>query len=128
MNRFILKCVAGLLAVVFVSSVSSQTPKPKDTWTNVTSKHFFLVGNASDKEIRHVATQLEQFRDVFIRLLALAKFDSPIPTTVVVFKSMRSYKPFNPKNYSAYFQKGPDMNYVTLTADAKSNAFSIIYH
>lgn len=105
-------------------------PKPtqtKDTWTKVTSKNFTVVGNASEKEIRQAATRLEQFRDVFTRLLSLAKFDSPVPTTVVVFKSMKSYKPFNPNNYDAYFQKGQDVNYITLTSEAR-NPFAMLYH
>ncbi len=105
-------------------------PKPaqtRDNWTKVTSKNFTLVGNAGEKEIRQVATQLEQFRDVFTRLLSLAKFDSPVPTSVVVFKSMSSYKPFNPKNYDAYFQKGQDVNYITLTSEAR-NPLAMIYH
>lgn len=128
MNRFTLRVFATLLVLLLAATVYSQTPRPPDTWTKVTSKNFSLVGNASDKEIRQVATQLEQFRDVFTKLLSLAKFDSPVPTVVVVFKSMSSYKPFNPKNYYAYFQKGQDMNYVTLTADARKNAFAVIYH
>ena len=128
MNCFTLRAAATLLVFMLATAVQSQTPKPKDTWTKVTSKNFTLVGNASEKEIRQVGTQLEQFREVFTKLLSLAKFDSPIPTTVIVFKSMSSYKPFNPKSYYAYFQKGPDVNYVTLTADARKTAFAVIYH
>src|SRR5262245_47150853 len=108
MNRFTLRTFASLLLLLLAARANSQTPRPPDTWTKVTSKNFTLVGNAPDKEIRQVATQLEQFREVFTKLLSLAKFDSPVPTTVVVFKSMSSYKPFNPKNYYAYFQKGQD--------------------
>ena len=128
MNRLILRTLATLLSILAAVTVNSQTAQTKDTWTKVTSKNFTLVGNASEKEIRQVATRLEQFRDVFTRLLSLAKFDSPVPTTVVVFKSMSSYKPFNPKNYDGYFQKGPDVNYITLTSDARENPLAMIYH
>src|ERR1041385_5524051 len=128
MNGFTLRAAATLLALLLPVAVHSQTPRPKDTWTKVTTKNFTLVGNASEKEIRQVGTQLEQFREVFTRLLSLAKFDSPIPTTVIVFKNMAAYKPFNPKGFYAYFQKGPDVNYVTLTADARKTAFAVIYH
>jgi len=128
MNRSIIRTLVTLLAILVAATVNSQTAQAKDTWTKVTSKNFTLVGNASEKGIRQVATRLEQFRDVFTRLLSLAKFDSPVPTTVVVFKSMSSYKPFNPRNYSGYFQKGQDVNYITLTSDARENPFAIIYH
>src|SRR6185503_7772875 len=86
----------------------------KDNWTIVRSRNFTLVGNASEKEIRQVATRLEQFRDVFRRLLKDARFETPVPTTVIVFKSMGSYKPFNQGNNAGYFQKGEDVNYITL--------------
>jgi tetratricopeptide (TPR) repeat protein len=127
MNHAKLRTRSIFLAILVLTS-TGQTANAKDTWTRVTSKNFTLVGNASEKEIRKVATRLEQFRDVFTRLLSRAKWDSPVPTTVVVFKSMSSYKPFNPRDHSGYFQKGQDVNYITLTSDARENPFSIIYH
>src|SRR3989441_9935222 len=81
------------LSVLLLCLVAPLTAEAKDTWTSVRSQNFFLVGNASEKEIRQVATRLEQFRDVFIRLFSGARFTSPVPTTVIVFKSMNSYKP-----------------------------------
>src|SRR5207237_10249263 len=119
--------ITGIALVLFI--IAAQQPgQAKDTWTRVSSKHFTLIGNASDKEIRQVATRLEQFRDVFERLFTNAKFNTPVPTTVIVFKSMGSYKPFNPGNNAGYFQKGEDVNYITLTTDATQNPFSVIYH
>src|SRR5215813_3867114 len=117
-----------LLLVLCTTLAGAATVEAKDNWTKVTSKNFTLIGNASDKDIRHVATQLEQFRDVFTRLFTKAKFDTPVPTTVIVFKNTGSYKPFNPGNSAGYFQKGEDVNYITLTADAPQDPFSVIYH
>ena len=120
--------VTGIALVLFIIIAAQEPAQAKDTWTRVSSKHFTLIGNASDKEIRQVATRLEQFRDVFERLFTNAKFNTPVPTTVIVFKSMGSYKPFNPGNNAGYFQKGEDVNYITLTTDATQNPFSVIYH
>lgn len=103
----------------------------KDNWVSVRSKNFFLIGNASEKEIRQVGTRLEQFREVFSRLFTRTKLTSPVPTTVVVFKSDKSYAPFksNPNN-SGYFQPGPDTNYITLTTEVRGeqNPFTVIFH
>ena len=118
----------ALLGAVLFCLVASVPTQAKDNWTTVHSKNFLLVGNASEKEIRQVATRLEQFRDVFTRLFGNAKFNSPVPTTVIVFKSMGSYKPFNPGNNAGYFQKGQDVNYITLTTDSTQNPYSVIYH
>ena len=123
--RIYVSTIFFLFVFTLVGPANSQA---KDNWTRVNSKSFTLIGNASEKEIRQVATRLEQFRDVFTRLFSAAKFDTPVPTTVIVFKSMGSYKPFNPGNNAGYFQPGEDVNYITLTTDATQNPFSVIYH
>ena len=119
--------ILGIALALFLTAAASSATA-KDTWTSVHSKNFTLVGNASEKDIRLVANRLEQFRDVFTRLFAGAKFDTPVPTTVIVFKSMSAYKPFNLGNNAGYFQKGEDVNYISLTSDATQNPFSVIYH
>src|SRR5438552_11448385 len=120
--------VVTTLSVLLLCLIAPLTAHAKDNWTSVRSKTFLLVGNASEKEMRQVATRLEQFRDVFTRLFSGARFTSPVPTTVIVFKSMGSYKPFNPGNNAGYFQKGEDVNYITLTTEPSQNPFSVIYH
>lgn len=98
----------------------------------VRSKNFLLVGNTNEKEIRQVGVRLEQFREVFSRLFTGANVKSPVPTTVIVFKSDSSYRPFKPSpNVSGYFQPGPDVNYITLTTEyrgVEQNSFGIIFH
>ena len=103
----------------------------KDKWISVRSRNFFLIGNAGEKEVRQVAIKLEQFREVFTRLFPKMKFTSPVPTTVVVFKSDKSYAPFKPRpNLAGFFQPGPDVNYITLTAELRSeqDPYNVIFH
>ncbi|HYO90088.1 MAG TPA: DUF1570 domain-containing protein, partial [Pyrinomonadaceae bacterium] len=123
--------------VILLTLLISAAPavSAKETWTSVRSKNFHLIGNASEKEIREVATKLEQFRDVASRLLSKANFNSPVPTKVVVFKNGSSYKPYKPlyqgkpANVSGYFQPGRDVNYITLTIEqADDNPYDIIFH
>lgn len=118
-------------AVLLLLTASIAPASPRDAWTSVRSQNFFLIGNASEKEIRQVATRLEQFRDVFTRLFKSMKFTSPVPTTVIVFKSRSAYKPFNPGNNAGYFQPGPDVNYITLSTEYLSEEdepFKVIFH
>lgn len=109
----------------------------KDDWISVKSKNFFLVGNASEKEIRGVATKLEQFRETFRRLFPRNKFDSHISTNVVVFKNSSAYNPFRPKlangkpdtGIAGYFQPGEDVNYITLsTGGERADTYGTIFH
>lgn len=122
------------IAFCFLSVVCSTAPvSAKDKWTSVRSKNFLMIGNASEKDIRQVGVRLEQFREVFSRLFTSLKIDSPVPTTVIVFKNDQSYKPFKPNaNSVGYFQAGPDVNYITLqlTSDLNSqqDPFAIILH
>ncbi|HBB93769.1 MAG TPA: hypothetical protein DC054_00100 [Blastocatellia bacterium] len=117
------------LALLVTGAAVSATAK--DTWTSVHSKNFTLVGNASEKDIRLVANRLEQFRQVFGLLFPTITINSPVPTTVIVFKSDSSYKPFkvNP-NVAGYFQPGEDVNYITLTTEKSSDEqpFRTIFH
>ncbi|MBO0723201.1 MAG: DUF1570 domain-containing protein, partial [Blastocatellia bacterium] len=99
------------------------------------SKHFLLVGNASETDIRKVATKLEQFRDVFSRLFPNTNLNSPVPITVIVFKNRSSYLPFMPAyqgkitEVAGYFQPGEDLSYITLTAEmGQENPYSTIFH
>lgn len=109
----------------------------KDTWISVRSKNFFLIGNAGEKEIRQVATKLEQFRETFRLVFSRAKFTNSIQTNVVVFKSSAAYKPFKPKRddqkademVAGYFKAGEDVNYITLSTEGeKEDTYSIIFH
>ena len=124
------------IAFCFLTILPAQHPaSAKDTWTSVRSNNFFLVGNANEKEIRQVATRLEQFRDVFSRLFPGMNFRSPVPTTVIVFKNDSSYTPYKPKAdgktvaVAGYFQPGREINYITLTTENRGgDTYSTIFH
>jgi tetratricopeptide (TPR) repeat protein len=133
MKRYPLTLVA-LLCLLLVAPLSTTAAAAKDTWTSVRSKNFFLVGNASEKDIRRVATRLEQFRDVLSRLLKKASLASSTPTTVIVFKSESAYKQFAPQGTDGYFMPGQDMNYIALSGAENTdnpynqNPFNVIFH
>jgi len=130
------KRISFKLAIVLalLACLSQFAPvQAKDKWTSVKSKNFLLVGNASEKDIRAVAIRLEQFREVFSRLFNNVSVNSPVPTTVVVFKNDDSYRPFKPtQNTAGYFQAGSEVNYITLRLSNDVNTdqdpFTIIFH
>ncbi|MFN2511000.1 MAG: tetratricopeptide repeat protein [Pyrinomonadaceae bacterium] len=133
MKRFTV--VLAIFLYSLAALPASHSALGKDTWISVRSKNFFLVGNAGEKEVRQVATRLEQFREVFLRLFPRTTFTSPIPTTVVVFKSDSAYRPFKPVvdgktlAVSGYFQAGREVNYITLTTEKREeNPYAVIFH
>jgi tetratricopeptide (TPR) repeat protein len=137
MKRLILPVAVSLCLVL---AVSKHTVSAKDSWIGVRTKNFYLIGNGGENEVRKVGLKLEQFREVFTRLFPNMKFTTPVPTTVVVFKSDDSYAPFKPRpNTGGYFQPGEDVNYITLSTELPRlpdqiritgwhDAFSVIFH
>ena len=129
MKRFVFPLAVSLCLFVVVSQNTTVTAK--DSWVSVRTKNFFMIGNAGEKDIRKVGLKLEQFREVFTRLFPKLKFNTPVPTTVIVFKSDSSYGPFKPHaNTAGYFQPGSDVNYITLTTEVRGeqDPFSVIFH
>ena len=128
MKRFIIVLATILTFSLFAPVVPVSA---KDTWTSVRSKNFLLIGNTSEKEIRQVGVRLEQFREVFSHLFTKVNFSSPVPTTVIVFKSDGSFRPFKPSaNTAGYFQAGTDVNYIALTTEVhgEQDPFKVIFH
>jgi tetratricopeptide (TPR) repeat protein len=134
MRRLIVPVAVSLCLLL---AVSQQPVIAKDSWIGVRTKNFYLIGNGGEKDVRKVGLKLEQFREVFTRLFPNMRFNTPVPTTVVVFKSDDSFAPFMPgPNVGGYFQPGPDVNYIALSTEVFKNpyvrnqqdAFSVIFH
>jgi tetratricopeptide (TPR) repeat protein len=129
MKRFVFPLAVSVCLFLVVSQ--HATVAAKDTWVSVRTRNFTLLGNAGEKDIRKVGLRLEQFREVFTRLFPRIKFNTPVPTTVIVFKNDSSYRPFKPNATTAgFFQPGPDVNYITLTTELRGeqDAYSVIFH
>ncbi|HEY0077534.1 MAG TPA: tetratricopeptide repeat protein [Pyrinomonadaceae bacterium] len=94
-------------------------------WTRVRTKNFLFVGDADERDLKHLATRLEQFRQLFSRLLSSDYFDSTVPTTIVVFRDDASYRPFKPLyqgepgDAAGHFQSGADVDYVSFSIDQR---------
>jgi hypothetical protein len=118
--------------VLLSATLIGQAGYAADKWISIRSKNFLVVGNASESAVRRVGRNLEEFRAGFATLFpAIGKQDPP-PITVVVFKDEVSFRPFKPlyqgkpANVGGYFQAGPDVNFIALTADTQTP--HVIYH
>lgn len=103
-------------------------------WTRLTSDHFTFVGDAPERDIRLIAQQLEQFREVVSKVISVDTTHSPVPTVVVVFENDRSFSPFKPVfqgrpiGVAGYFVGSEDGNYIAVNAEQEADAYGIIFH
>jgi tetratricopeptide (TPR) repeat protein len=125
---------AMLVFACLTVALSVTTAQAKDKWINLTTKNFNIISNADEGDTRKVALKLEQFHYVFSKLFNLPPVRS-IPTTVMVFKSDGSFKPYKPlyngkpSNVAGYFQPGQDENLIALDISANDQRpMSVIYH
>lgn len=123
--------VLALLAFISISTPSSA----KGSWQKVQSRHFTVIGDAGEKELRKVGLRLEQFRAAVSRLFEQNRRDASRPIIVSVFKEDGSYMPFKPlyqgkpSDVSGYFQASDDVIHITLTADwQRSSPDSVMFH
>ncbi|MDX2042631.1 MAG: DUF1570 domain-containing protein [Acidobacteriota bacterium] len=114
---------------------SSISVSAKETWIKAKSKHFTLVGNADEKQIRKVGAELEKFREAVSRLSGIWQRRFTPLVTVFVFKDNETYEPFKPlyqgkpAEVSGYLQSDNNSAYITLTTDYRRQApESIIFH
>jgi Flp pilus assembly protein TadD len=103
-------------------------------WTRLRSTNFTFVGDASERQIRSVAQQLEQFREVMVRALPPAAVAPPAPIVVIVFANDRSFDPFKPRfqertvEVAGFFRGGPDVNFIAINGDLGANAVRAVFH
>jgi tetratricopeptide (TPR) repeat protein len=128
-----LKRLAVPLAAIFLclSGTWWASEAARETWVSVRANQLLVVGNSSEKEIRLVATRLEQFREAISQVFTGPSLHDRVPTTVIVFKNDDDYRPFKMSdNNAGYFQPGKDVNYITLSTEVRGeqDPFTIIFH
>jgi tetratricopeptide (TPR) repeat protein len=118
--RFAAVLIICLLATG--SQVLANT-QSRDTWRSIRTNNLFVVGNASEEDLRQVALWLEFFHSTFGRLMSRPPIDYSVPTTVIIFKddaTFHQFKPLyqgRPANVVGYFQPGLDTNYIAFSLE-----------
>ena len=124
------------IAVIALLLLLPASSAAKDTWIKIKLKNFTVIGNTEERDIRKLAAKLEEFRHVISLLFPQARIETPVPTTVFLFKNHISFKPFKPlyegktrDNVGGYFQAFADGNYIALTSEAGGNdPLAVIFH
>jgi tetratricopeptide (TPR) repeat protein len=123
------------IALILLLLLSAQS-SAKESWLKIKSKNFTVIGNAGEGDLRKLAINLEEFRHVLSLLFPRARIETPVPTTVFLFKTHNSFKPFKPQykgkirdNVAGYFLSSDHGNYIALTSQPGGNdPLAVIFH
>ena len=123
------------LAACLAAAFLLLTPAAADAkWTRIRSANFLLIGDASERAIRNIGQQLEQFRDVFARVISHDLTTSPVPMVVVVFKDQKSLADFRPMfrgnavEVAGYFAGTEESRFIAIDAEQEERAYGVIFH
>ncbi len=112
--------VALSLGLVLATAQISPAAKP-DEWVEARSPHFHVVSNAKPKRVQEVTRKLEEFRHLLHLMFPGMRLDSPVPTSVVLFKDTKSFRPYEPQtpegkslHWAGFMQPGPDRMYLAV--------------
>jgi tetratricopeptide (TPR) repeat protein len=125
-----------LLLTVLAAWEAAAHDKPEN-WLEVSSPHFIVLSDSSEKQARHVADQFERMRLVFHTVFPHANVDPGTPIVVLAVKDKKDFQALEPEAYLAkgqiglagLFLRAPDKNYVLLRLDAEGpHPYATVYH
>lgn len=126
----------SLLPLIFILLFVPYDVVAKENWNRVQTKNFTVVGDASQGDMKKIALKLEEFRATLAEIFPRAKINTPVPTTVVLFKTDDSFRRYKPRykgkikdNVAGYFMPGKMMNFIVLSADKTvGDPYEVIFH
>jgi len=133
-SLIILLVVAFALASGAPAGPAFAMPKSKVQWISVESPHFTFYSNSGRKSTENFAMNLERLREVLERTIYGAKFSSPVPGSIFVFRSEKSFGPYKigkdgkPADLVGYFISATDGNFLAFDASADDQPMAVIYH
>jgi tetratricopeptide (TPR) repeat protein len=126
-----------VLTLLLTTTLPAFARDKQENWIQVTSPHFVVATDGSDKQARHVADQFERMRSVFHAAFPKLNMDSGGPIIVIAVKGEKDFRTLEPEDYLA---KGSlklgglslptaDKNYVLMRLDAEGDhPYAVIYH
>lgn len=130
-------CRRILLLTLLFGALPGLARDKVENWLQVTSPHFVVVTNASEKQGRRVADQFERMRSIFHVVFPKVQIDPESPIIVLAIKDEKDFRALEPEAYLAkgslklggLFLRAADKNYVLMRMDAEGeHPYSVVYH
>src|SRR5262245_50148362 len=112
-----------------------ELPPKSDKWNEVRTENFTLYGDTTVARMKEVGLDLEKLRAVLLVMKKSLTANSPVPTSIYVFKSQDALDPYLPPRlpgqkikFASYFLEASDGNYIALTASWNDDPRHLVYH
>jgi len=116
-QRWNVALVLSIAVALLGADKGPKPPAPRGTWIEARTENFVLFSNASEKQTKDVARQLEQFRALLARITTHIRLSSPAPTSMLVFDGEKSFTPYNTdSDVRGMFAPRPDGNFAAFIA------------
>ncbi|MCI0349862.1 MAG: hypothetical protein L0Z53_10595, partial [Acidobacteriales bacterium] len=125
------------LFLVLLTTVLSPVAWCKDTWIKVSSPHFTVFSNGSEKQARRIAREFEQMRLVFEKGASKLRLDSGSPIYVLAARDESTTKQLFPEFWekrgrakpAGLFARFWEKNFALVRLDAVGDdAYQTVYH
>ncbi len=134
LRRSLARTVGAFLALFLITATAAMAlPREKQRWVELDTPGFKFFSNAGQRATARIATDLENLRAVLGQLSTL-EMSSPVPTTIYIFKSDASFRPYKilhegkPAAVSGYFAAREHANFIAINGGSGWDASDIIYH
>jgi len=123
--------LSAVLCFAFTSPLVGSTRSSEPKWIRISSAHFSILTDATEKKGRELSLRLEQMRDIFSQLFLKNKLQLPEPLDVIALQSDEEYirvAPLHqgqPTSAPGFFLHGDDRNYIVLDLAAEDSWRSV---
>lgn len=116
---------AFLVLCALLQGARSNSSERSDSWSEVRSPHFIVVGDTGDNKERHIAQQFEELRAAFHSYFPAFRVDLGQPIVIVAVKSEEEMKDWLPENWqekahfnpSGVYVSSPERDFVIFRVD-----------
>lgn len=117
-----------------VASVCAFPAPAAAEWRRLDTPNFIVIGEASARDLGHIAAQFESFRETLSRILSARATATAVPTVVIVFPDERAFAPFErlfqgkPVDSAGAFHGDRDFNFIAILNDARPGGIRVVFH
>lgn len=131
------RLLPALLLCVLMTAPPAMARDKNETWQQISTPHFVVITNGSEKQGRRVGIQFERMRLLLHAVLPEMKGDSGAPIIVLAIKDEKDFRGLEPREYltegslhiGGLFLRVPDKNYVLMRLDAEGeHPYAVMYH